>query len=410
MLIKKSTICSFILPSLILCTVIVLHNLNKSNSFTSITPKQSLIKHNQSAIYQVTKDNSQHVSKLGSNEEKACDLFVGKWIRDFRESNYNNWTCPTLPTLKNCLKHGKDSDYIYWRWKPDNCEFPRFDSSMFLRTVQRRKLAFIGDSLARNQMESLLCLLSQLETPVNKQRDADDKFQTWYFPSHDFTLMVMWTEFLVVGNERIVNGTASNAFDIHLDKVNGNWSDKLEGIHYAIISSGNWFFRTNYLYKGGNLIGCIYCRDSNLTDYGPVYAIKNALSTSLEFISKSKECEEMVTVLRTYTPSHFEHGSWFNGGYCNRTQPLSESEVMSLNGHAWRIRESQVEEFGKIVQSVEKKKKFVLLDVSKAMMLRADGHPGSHWPRIRDISDCLHWCLPGPVDLWNELLMVILNK
>ncbi|XP_039130259.1 protein ALTERED XYLOGLUCAN 4-like isoform X2 [Dioscorea cayenensis subsp. rotundata] len=345
-----------------------------------------------------------------SNEEKACDLFVGKWIRDFRESNYNNWTCPTLPTLKNCLKHGKDSDYIYWRWKPDNCEFPRFDSSMFLRTVQRRKLAFIGDSLARNQMESLLCLLSQLETPVNKQRDADDKFQTWYFPSHDFTLMVMWTEFLVVGNERIVNGTASNAFDIHLDKVNGNWSDKLEGIHYAIISSGNWFFRTNYLYKGGNLIGCIYCRDSNLTDYGPVYAIKNALSTSLEFISKSKECEEMVTVLRTYTPSHFEHGSWFNGGYCNRTQPLSESEVMSLNGHAWRIRESQVEEFGKIVQSVEKKKKFVLLDVSKAMMLRADGHPGSHWPRIRDISDCLHWCLPGPVDLWNELLMVILNK
>lgn len=186
MLIKKSTICSFILPSLILCTVIVLHNLNKSNSFTSITPKQSLIKHNQSAIYQVTKDNSQHVSKcvyiyvpiyicscvhcfdtyflclVGSNEEKACDLFVGKWIRDFRESNYNNWTCPTLPTLKNCLKHGKDSDYIYWRWKPDNCEFPRFDSSMFLRTVQRRKLAFIGDSLARNQMESLLCLLSQV--------------------------------------------------------------------------------------------------------------------------------------------------------------------------------------------------------------------------------------------------------
>ncbi|KAH7674467.1 PC-Esterase protein [Dioscorea alata] len=376
--------------SFLLSIILLLSTLYSSNSFSLTFSQFELYDH---------------------EEEAACDLFVGKWIRDFREPIYNNWTCPTMPGLKNCLKHGKDSDYIYWRWKPDNCELPRFDPSMFLSIVQRKKLAFIGDSLARNQMESLLCLISQVETPVSKHRDADGKFQTWYFPSHDFTLMVMWTEFLVVANERIINGTASNEFDLHLDKVNGNWSDKIAGIHYAIISSGNWFFRTNYLYKGGKLIGCIYCRNSNLTDYGPVYAIKSALSTSLEFISKCKDCEEMVTVLRTYTPSHFEHGAWFDGGYCNRTQPLSESEV-NLNGSSWRVRESQVEEFGKIVQRVERKekKRLVLMDVSKAMMLRVDGHPGSHWPRIRDVSDCLHWCLPGPVDLWNELLMVVLSK
>ncbi|KAM0943139.1 putative PMR5 domain, PC-Esterase [Dioscorea sansibarensis] len=89
-------------------------------------------------------------------------MFVGKWTRDFREPIYNNLTCPTLPIVKNCVKHGKDPDYMYWRWKPDGCDLPRFAPSMFLGIVRGKKLAFIGDSLARNHMESLLCLLSQI--------------------------------------------------------------------------------------------------------------------------------------------------------------------------------------------------------------------------------------------------------
>ncbi|KAJ0965418.1 hypothetical protein J5N97_026556 [Dioscorea zingiberensis] len=346
-------------------------------------------------------------------EEEACDLFVGKWIRDFREPIYNNLTCPTLPLVKNCVKHGKDPNYIHWRWKPDGCELPRFDPSMFLNIVRRKKLAFIGDSLARNQFESLLCLLSQVESPENKHKDSQGRFQTWYFPSHNFTLMVIWTQFLVQANERIVNGSASDVFDIHLDKINSEWTNKLPGINFAIISTGNWFIRKTYLHKDDKLLGCTLCSDANMTDLGYVYAIKNALSTTLEFIRTCKECSEgMVTVLRTYTPSHFEHGSWFNGGYCNRTLPLSESELSYNVSTAWRIRKSQVEEFGKVIQSVEMegKKKFVLLDVSKAMMFRADAHPDRHWLRWQNVNDCLHWCLPGPVDVWNELLMVVLRK
>jgi len=41
------------------------------------------------------------------------------------------------------------------------------------------------------------------------------------------------------------------------------------------------------------------------------------------------------------------------------------------------------------------------------MMLRADGHPGGHYDKrwVRNASDCLHWCLPGPVDMWNGMLL-----
>ena len=53
-------------------------------------------------------------------------------------------------------------DFVNWRWKPDECELPRFDPTAFLHLLRGKKLAFIGDSVSRNHMESLLCILSQV--------------------------------------------------------------------------------------------------------------------------------------------------------------------------------------------------------------------------------------------------------
>lgn len=95
--------------------------------------------------------------------DESCDLFKGGWIWDGGEKVplYTNWSCKTLPDPKNCLLHGRtDKDYLQWRWKPEQCELPIFDPSTFLNIVQGKALAFVGDSVARNQMESLLCLLS----------------------------------------------------------------------------------------------------------------------------------------------------------------------------------------------------------------------------------------------------------
>ena len=97
-------------------------------------------------------------------EKQRCNLFKGHWIKQAGGSGmYTNWSCPTIPESKNCFKQGrKDMDFVNWRWKPDECELPRFDSMAFLHLLRGKKLAFIGDSVARNQFESLLCFLSQV--------------------------------------------------------------------------------------------------------------------------------------------------------------------------------------------------------------------------------------------------------
>jgi hypothetical protein len=67
-----------------------------------------------------------------------------------------------------------------------------------------------------------------------------------------------------------------------------------------------------------------------------------------------------------------------------------------------------VEEFRAAAGEAEGR--FALMDVSEMMEVRADGHPGKygHWPHeLRFGIDCVHWCLPGPVDAWNELLHLL---
>ena len=93
--------------------------------------------------------------------EENCDLFTGQWVPELRGSLYTNSSCTTIPESKNCFKNGrKDKDFLNWRWRPEKCELPRFDAKAFLEMVRGKKMAFVGDSVARNHIESLLCLLS----------------------------------------------------------------------------------------------------------------------------------------------------------------------------------------------------------------------------------------------------------
>lgn len=76
----------------------------------------------------------------------------------------------------------------------------------------------------------------------------------------------------------------------------------------------------------------------------------------------------------------------------------------------------ELEEFEKaaVVSGVEEYEAFNL-DVNPMSLVRPDGHPGvygSYQPfsnkNAKVVNDCLHWCLPNPIDSWNDLLMEML--
>ena len=199
---------------------------------------------------------------------------------------------------------------------------------------------------------------------------------------------------------------------MHLDKVDDNWAPKLPVVDYAIFSDAQWFLRQNYLYEGGNLIGCIYCQEPNVTDLGPGLAIQRAFRTAFKYINDCKNCFGILTLLRTISPSQFENGTWKTGGSCVRTSPLAPEEIQDAGGADMEYRNIQMAEIESARKRGEKiGNRFDVLDVTGAMLMRPDGHPGLHWRnKKKGYSDCVHWCLPGPIDVWNEFLLEVLRR
>lgn len=107
-------------------------------------------------------DGSMVASKL-IGKELGCNLFSGEWVPNPEEPYYTNLTCWAIQEHQNCMKFGRpDTGYLKWRWKPDGCDLPLFDPQQFLELVRGKSIAFVGDSVARNHMQSLICLLSKV--------------------------------------------------------------------------------------------------------------------------------------------------------------------------------------------------------------------------------------------------------
>ncbi|KAG6600130.1 Protein ALTERED XYLOGLUCAN 4, partial [Cucurbita argyrosperma subsp. sororia] len=142
--------------------------------------------------------------EVNAVNETPCDYTDGQWVPDKLGPLYNGSTCGTIKDAQNCIIHGRsDLGYLYWRWKPHKCSLPRFDPSKFFHFMSNKHIAFIGDSMARNQLESLLCILASVSTPELVYTSGEDnKFRRWNFPSHNLTVSVYWSPFLVDGIEK----------------------------------------------------------------------------------------------------------------------------------------------------------------------------------------------------------------
>ncbi|MFQ6633999.1 hypothetical protein Gotur_011800, partial [Gossypium turneri] len=96
------------------------------------------------------------------SEGEDCDIFLGEWVPNHAAPYYTNTTCWAIHEHQNCMKYGRpDTEFMKWKWKPDGCELPVLNPAQFLEIVRGKSLAFVGDSLGRNQMQSLICLLSR---------------------------------------------------------------------------------------------------------------------------------------------------------------------------------------------------------------------------------------------------------
>ncbi|KAH7688950.1 PC-Esterase protein [Dioscorea alata] len=324
--------------------------------------------------------SSSSYSKEDSRRE--CNIYKGEWEKDEEAPYYTNKTCWSVQEHQNCMKYGRpDSEFMRWRWKPEGCDLRRFDPVNFLEMVKGKSLAFVGDSIARNHMQSLMCMLAKVAYPKDISRNKDENFKHMHYSDYNFTISIFWSPFLIKAHLEDTEGpNGTGLWDLYLDEK--------------------------------KLIGCHFCLLNNVTDLTLRYSHRAAFHTAFSTLNKMENFKGQI-ILRTVSPSHFENGEWNKGGDCVRRKPYLRNEVKfeGLDEEFYRV---QMEEFLKAKMEGKKKGiEFKLMDTSEVMLLRPDGHPSryGHWKHenVTLYNDCVHWCLPGPIDIWNDFMFHILS-
>ncbi|XP_039118239.1 protein trichome birefringence-like 25 [Dioscorea cayenensis subsp. rotundata] len=331
---------------------------------------------------------------------KVCNLWNGEWIPNAAEPTYTYNTCNLIPPYVNCVKNGRpDTSYLQWRWKPNSCDLPLF--------------AFIGDSICHSLVFSLICQIAKVAKAHDIYHDPSFKTRTWYYPSHNVTLYVIWSPFLIHYETVFNHGDASQIhLHLHLDILDSKWTSEYNNYDYVVISIAPHFFKSSIIYENNQVIGCHHCPRLSLKNFATDELYRKALHFSLNFIAKSKH--KTFFILKTWSPNHSEKGELPNEIICNKTRPFREEEIPYNFGTI--MRGVEVEEFEKAVAIGEgNMMRMELLDTYHLSLLRPDGHPGPYGTfhpfdgdkKKKVKIDCLHWCLPGPIDTWNELLLKI---
>lgn len=343
-----------------------------------------------------------------------CDLFTGNWVPNPSGPSYTNESCPLIEGHQNCMRNGRpDVDYLYWRWNPHECQLPPFDAGRFLELMRNKTWAFIGDSISRNHVQSFLCVLSVIEKGVEVYHDEEFKSRRWHFPSYNLTVSNIWSPFLVKAEIfEDINGVSTSEVQLYLDQLDSKWTDHFQSLDYTIISTGKWFLKAAIYHENDTEVGCHICPEGkNLTQLGFVYAYNKSLHYAMNHIAQSGH--KGLIFFRTTTPDHFENGEWHNGGTCPRTKPAKEGEIEIKSLHRI-LRDIELEAVEKAAaEAARNGVQLKLLDFMNMLLSRPDGHPGPYrefHPFAKDKNakvqnDCLHWCLPGPMDSWNDVIM-----
>lgn len=339
--------------------------------------------------------------------DQDCNYAKGKWVFDDSWPLYSGSDCKQwLSPMWACrLTQRKDFEYEKLRWQPNGCSAEPFTASKFLTRMRNKTLAFVGDSLGRQQFQSLMCMVSSgekrpdvlnvgYEYGLVKARGAVRPDGWVYrFPSTNTTILYYWSASLC-DLEPIDISNSTTDIAMHLDRPPAFLRNFLHKFDVLVLNTGHHWNKDKLKANRWIMhIGGIPDTNKGITDIVDaknftVYSIVKWVNTQLP------KYPGLKVFFRSTSPRHFFNGDWNTGGTCDNITPLSRGKEVLQDYSSDGIAAGAVN--GTNVK---------LLDITALSQLRDEGHMSLYSIRpTTGMQDCLHWCLPGIPDTWNDVL------
>ncbi|KAD3067641.1 hypothetical protein R6Q59_018343 [Mikania micrantha] len=386
---------------------------NDVNTTFSIksTPSSSGILDRFSTCNSTVKYKGQKAESLVQTDEQEemddyCNVFSGRWVFDnISFPLYNESDCPYMSDQLACRKHGRpDLMYQNWRWQPHGCNLKRWNATEMWDKLRGKRLMFVGDSLNRGQWISMLCLLESVIPAEKKSITPNAPLTIFRAEEYNATVEFQWAPLIVESNSDDPVNHRLDERIIRPDSVLRHASE-WEHVDILVFNSYLWWRQGPVKLLWSNEKNGV-CEEAESLD-----AMELAMDEWANWIESNVNPLKKKVFFVTMSPTHLWSREWEPGteGNCyNEKTPIKDENYWGSG--------SDLATMGMVANIVNKlKSKVRVLNITQMSEYRKDGHPSIYrkfWEsrsaeqlaNPTSYSDCIHWCLPGVPDVWNQLL------
>ncbi|GMH30027.1 hypothetical protein Nepgr_031870 [Nepenthes gracilis] len=343
-----------------------------------------------------------------------CDITDGKWIfNTSTEPFYTDSSCPYLDKQVSCIKNGRpDSDYLHWEWQPDDCTLPRFNSKQALRKLRGKRLMFVGDSLQRGQWQSFVCLVESFIQDDKKSMKRGAALSVFRAKEYNCTIEFYWAPFIIQSNsDAHIIGDPKQRI-LRVDSVAEHAKHWLD---VDILVFGTYVWWMSGL-KLKTLWGSFSNGEEGYEELDTPVAYRIGMKTWANWVDSTVNPNKTRVFFTSMSPTHTRSEDWqrMDGIKCfNETKPVTKKGHWG-SGSNKQMMNVVVDVLGKMKVPV------TVINITQLSEYRIDGHATVYTETGGKLltdeqkadpshyADCIHWCLPGVPDSWNQIFLSFL--